>query len=135
MKARKDRDTETDTPHWTEWLVGAISTLLVLLLLAWISYDIYRYDPQRADFKVTATAIEPLKDRFRVSFDIQNISQTSAAQVRVVGELKDKTGKTEHAVAIFDYVAAEAKADGALFFKENPEGKELELQAESYIEP
>ncbi|WP_095448707.1 TIGR02588 family protein [Ochrobactrum quorumnocens] len=128
-------DMEMEKVHWSEWMAGGISALLIFSLLGWIVYDIWRYNPQEADFIVGITAVNAVENGYRVTFSVTNITQTTAAQVRVVGVLDDRQGKAEASTTMFNYVASEAKANGALFFESNPTDYLLKVRVESYIEP
>jgi uncharacterized protein (TIGR02588 family) len=127
--------TETATPHWIEWVTGIISAALVGALLTWLACDMTRHHPSDAQFQVRPGTIAVVSGGFRVSFDITNISQTSASQVRVTGHLKTQSGNSETAVATFDYVASEAQDHGALFFRSDPHNGDLTIRAESYVRP
>jgi len=132
---RSTTKTETATPHWIEWVTGIISAALVGALLIWLAYDITRHDSSDAQFRVRAGAVAVVSGGFRVSFDIANISQASASQVRVTGHLKTQSGSSESAVATFDYVASEAQDHGVLFFSSDPRNGDLDIRAESYVRP
>ncbi|MGU3400028.1 TIGR02588 family protein [Brucellaceae bacterium D45D] len=134
-RSANSRHVETNTPHWIEWVTGGISTFVVLVLFGWIIHDIYRYAPGDAAFRIDVRAIEPVNDMFRVRFDIENITQTSAAQVHIAGETTVANGDRERSSVTFDYVASEARDSGALFFRSDPRGTEFTVKVEGYIEP
>ncbi|QWK81391.1 TIGR02588 family protein [Ochrobactrum sp. BTU1] len=127
-------DEQSEKVHWTEWCAGAISGILIALLLGWLGYETYRYQPQEASFRLETTEITRVNDSYRVAFSVTNLSQASAAAVRVVGEL-DGQGGPEQAVTTFDYVASEATSRGALFFGTNPNEGSLKLSVTSYVQP
>ncbi|GAA5629155.1 hypothetical protein Brsp05_04454 [Brucella sp. NBRC 12953] len=121
--------------HWSEWLAGALSGLLILVLLGWLAYQSYQYAADEADFRVEVSEPEAVKNGYRVAFTVFNLSQSSAAQVRVVGVLDVEQGQTEQATTTFDYVASEARSSGALFFKNDPRAHAFKLSVASYIDP
>lgn len=134
-RSANSRHVETNTPHWIEWVAGIASTLLVLSLFGWIIHDIYRYAPGDAAFRIDIRAIEPVNNMFRVRFDIENITQSSAAQVHIAGETIQSNGDSERSSVTFDYVASEARDSGALFFRTDPRDAELTVKVEGYTEP
>ncbi|MDR6101198.1 uncharacterized protein (TIGR02588 family) [Agrobacterium larrymoorei] len=134
-KSSADGHTETSSPHWIEWVTGIVSSLLVIALLGWISWDIYRYDDAKPDFEISVVSKEPVANGFRVTFDIHNVSQSTAATVHVVGTLQNADGGTDTADVTFDYVAAESHDNGTLFFKSDPNAGRLDLYVVGFTEP
>lgn len=126
---------ETSSPHWIEWLTGGLCGCIVIALLGWLIWDIYRYDDSAADFALNVTAIEPASGGFRVAFDIRNVSQSTAAQVHVVGDLQPAAGAAETADVTFDYVASESRDRATLFFTTQPSTDTLRLRVAGYTEP
>jgi len=121
--------------HWSEWFAGVLSALLILSLLGWLGYQSYQYQPDKADFRFEVNGYTAVKNGYRVAFSVFNLTRSSAAQVHVVGTMREQQGRVEHATATFDYVASEAQSSGALFFTEDPRNQDLKLRVESYIDP
>jgi len=134
-KSSVDGHIETSSPHWIEWVTGIVSSLLVMALLGWISWDIYRYDDAKPDFELSVVSTEPVGSGFRVNFAIHNVSQTTAATVHVVGTLRSVDRATDTADVTFDYVAAESHDNGTLFFKSDPQAGALELHVAGFTDP
>lgn len=134
-KSSADGHIETSSPHWIEWVTGIMSSLLVIALLGWISWDIYRYDDSKPDFEISVVSKEPVANGFRVTFDIHNVSQSTAATVHVVGTLRGADGATDTADVTFDYVAAESHDNGTLLFKNDPQAGALELRVAGFTDP
>jgi len=126
---------DTDKVHWSEWLAGGLSGVLVVLLLGWLVYHSYQFQTDEADFRVEVTGSTGVENGYRVAFSVFNLSRSSAAQVRVVGTLGEKDENAEYATATFDYVASQAQSSGALFFMNNPRTHGVQLRVVSYIEP
>ena len=74
-----------------------LMTILVVAMLGWIGYDIYRYKPDRARFEIAVTDVEAQAGQYRVSFDIRNLSMTTAAQVHVRGDIPQNAATLESA--------------------------------------
>lgn len=134
-KSSADGHIETSSPHWIEWVTGIVSSLLVIAMLGWISWDIYRYDDSKANFELAVVSIEPVSSGFMVNFDIHNVSQSTAATVHVVGALRSADGATDTADVTFDYVAAESHDNGTLFLKNDPRLGTLDLRVAGFTDP
>lgn len=134
-KSSADGHIETSSPHWIEWVTGIVSSLLVIAMLGWISWDIYRYDDSKANFELAVVSIEPVSSGFMVNFDIHNVSQSTAATVHVVGALRSADGATDTADVTFDYVAAESHDNGTLFLKNDPRLGTLDLRVTGFTDP
>jgi len=131
----KKSEPATVKVHWSEWLAGGLSALLIATLLGWLGDQCYQYQPDKADFRVEVTGYTAVENGYRVAFSVFNLTGTSAAQVRVVATLGQQQGGAEQAAATFDYVASEAQASGALFFAIDPRKHDLKLRVVSYIDP
>lgn len=128
-------DSKRAEVHWSEWLAGALSALLIVALLGFLGYQSYQYQPDKADFRVDVTNFSAVENGYRVAFSVFNLTRSSAAQVRVVGIVGEQQGGGEQAEATFDYVASKAQTKGALFFAKDPRNHDLKLRVESYIDP
>ena len=133
--SKNGKQTESSNPHWIEWVTGIACTLLVAAMLGWIAYDIYRYSPEEARFEVTVSHVEGEPGQYRVKFDIRNLSMTTAAQVKVRGDLERNDAAPEKADVTFDYVASESSDSGTLFFRNDPRSGTLTLSVAGYTEP
>jgi len=134
QKTTKHSEPDMAKVHWSEWLAGGVSGVLIVALLGWLAYHCYQYTPEKADFRVEITDYTAANNGYRVAFSVTNLSQSSAAQVRVIGTFGEE-GQTEQATTTFDYVASEARSAGALFFENDPRDHDLKLRVASYIEP
>ncbi|MGO1164918.1 TIGR02588 family protein [Brucella sp. C7-11G] len=133
-KSTGNKHTETAQPHWLEWVVGGIGTVLVTALFVWIGRDIYRYEVQEPQFDIKIMSINSMNEVYRVAFDIRNTSLSTAAQVHVRGDLSSSS-VTESSDITFDYVASESHETGVLFFKTNPSSGTLTIHVVGYTEP
>ncbi|MFK3777831.1 TIGR02588 family protein [Agrobacterium sp. NPDC089420] len=133
--SKNGKHTESAEPHWVEWLTGAFCTLLVAAMIGWIGYDIHRYQPEKARFEIDVTGVEGQPGQYRVTFNIRNLSMTTAAQVKVLGDLQQDGAASENADVTFDYVASESKDAGTLFFRNDPRRGTLSINVAGYTEP
>ena len=134
-KTVRNRHTEADEPHWVEWATGAISTLLVLLMIAWIAKEAWMEDGAPPEFSIEVTGRGVVAGGYRVEFDIANRATTTAAAVVVRGEIVDGGEVAEDAEVTFDYVPAESKSSGALLFSQDPGARDVRIRTIGYIDP
>ncbi len=134
-KAAKTPNTERLKPHWIEWLTGAVSSLLILAIIGWISYEAVNSTDTPAELRVDIVAIEKTSAGWRVLFDLSNSGETTAASVEVRGTVADRGRLIEEAAVTFDYVAARSLAHGALIFSQDPNNHDFNIRAVGFTEP
>ncbi|NKX17168.1 TIGR02588 family protein [Ochrobactrum pseudogrignonense] len=127
-------DSKRAEVHWSEWLAGALSALLIVALLGFLGYQSYQYQPDKADFRVEVTNFSAVENGYRVAFSVFNLTRSSAARAGCRNCGRTARGG-EQAEATFDYVASKAQTKGALFFAKDPRNQDLKLRVESYIDP
>ena len=136
MTTTKSRShTESDDPHWIEWLTGLVSAALVIALIGWVGYEAATGSETPPDLTVEQGKVENVSDGYRVQFAIRNSAPTTAAAVVVRGEIRDRDTVVEDAEISFDYVPAQSQARGALFFETDPSGKAVTVRAVGYTDP
>ncbi|MBO3760837.1 TIGR02588 family protein [Ciceribacter sp. L1K23] len=135
MSPAKQTFPESGKPHWIEWVTGVVSGLLVASLVIWIAYEAVAGEQKPPELVVHATQVEQIAGGFRVSFDVQNRSGTTAAAVVVRGELSDGDETVEDAEITFDYVPAQSKSSGAVIFDRDPAELSMSLRPVGYTEP
>jgi uncharacterized protein (TIGR02588 family) len=126
---------EVQEPHWIEWATGLVSALMVLALIGWVTFDAVTKEQAPPDFTIEAQTAELISGGYRVRFEVTNSATTTAAGVTVRGEIRDGDSVVEDAEVVFDYVAAESKASGALIFARDPGSQQLQLRAVGYTDP
>ena len=117
-----------------EWAVAAVGLLLVLGTVAFLLVDAVRGDAPprlaaRADSVIVRGAAE-----FVVPFTARNDGGATAAEVTVVGELRDGAG-VEAARAQLDYLPGASERRGTLVFTRDPRAGTLRLRVEGWREP
>ena len=55
QKTTKNSQPDRVKVHWSEWLAGGVSGVLIVALLSWLAYHCYQYTPDKADFSVEIT--------------------------------------------------------------------------------
>ncbi|MCF6370278.1 TIGR02588 family protein [Rhizobium halophilum] len=131
----KSRSTESTQPHWLEWLVGAVSAVLIIAMTGWIAGEAILHQETAPEFRVENLATQVVKDGFRVEFEIFNDGTSTAAAVKVRGELIRGGQVTETAETTFDYVPGRSSSRGGLFFSQSPAGGDIRIRALGYTEP
>lgn len=133
--AGKRLNTETLQPHWIEWLTGAVSSLLILLVVGWISYEAVNGTDSPAELQVDIVSTERTDAGWRVLFDLRNNGESTAAAVQVHGTMSEQGRLVEEAAVTVDYVAARSTAHGALIFTQNPNDRDFKIRAVGFTEP
>lgn len=126
---------ETGKPHWVEWLTGLVSAILIVAMLGWVGWEAVSEDDMAPEFGIEITARSAVEGGYRVEFDIINTATRTAAAVMVRGEMRDGDNVIEQADISFDYVPAQSKASGALFFTHDPDQAQLTIRAIGYTDP
>ncbi|AOF88289.1 TIGR02588 family protein [Sinorhizobium sp. RAC02] len=134
-KSEQGRHRERHDPHWIEWLTGIVSALLVAGLLGWIGWEAFTREATPPDLTIAVLTTEKTGAGYRVAFDIRNAATTTAASVTVIGRLMDGDRVVEENHVVFDYVAAESKATGAILFRNAPMGRTVDIRAAGYTDP
>ena len=134
-KTDKKGHTERHDPHWVEWLTGIASAIIVAGLMGWLVYEAVTRSGEPPALSIVAGEIGRADQGFTVTFEIRNSAPTTAAAVMVAGEIRDNGRVIERAEVTFDYVPAESKADGALIFENDPNGRELVIRPTGFTDP
>jgi len=123
------------TAHPVEWVVGVISALTVLGLLAFLLYQalFVSSDPPRFAYEIGR--IEREGDAFRVPVTVTNQGSETAAGVRVSGVLERDRRAVETAEIEFDYVPRNSTRHGAFYFGADPGTAQLRVRTLGYNDP
>lgn len=125
-------------PHettWSQWLVAALSTLLVLGAIGFLVYDALRSPPTPPRIVFEVDSAVPAGDGFLVQFRARNRGNTTAARLIVEGTLGGPTGVVASSEATIDYVPAGGAARAGLYFPLDPRGFRLIIRAKGYAMP
>jgi uncharacterized protein (TIGR02588 family) len=87
------------------------------------------------DLSIHVVSTERAASGYRVAFDIANTGTTTAAAVTVIGRLIQDGRVIEENPVVFDYVAAQSKTEGAIFFRNDPAAGEMSIQPAGYTSP
>ncbi|MBC7150293.1 MAG: TIGR02588 family protein [Rhizobium sp.] len=133
--SRHPLHTEADNPHWMEWLTGLISLILIALLIGYVSWSALTEQMEPPEFAIEATGMEHVPGGYRITFDIENRANSTAAAVTVRGELKRGEESVESVDVTFDYVPGQSQSSGAILFLTDPGSAQLTLRAIGYTDP
>ncbi|MBA3042315.1 MAG: TIGR02588 family protein [Alphaproteobacteria bacterium] len=133
--SRHPLHTEADDPHWMEWLTGLISLILIALLIGYVSWSAMTEQMEPPEFAIEATGMEHVPGGYRITFDIENRANSTAAAVTVRGELKRGEESVESVDVTFDYVPGQSQSSGAILFLTDPGSAQLTLRAIGYTDP
>lgn len=118
-----------------EWIVGAISGILVLAILAFVFAEGLVREDRPPDLQVRMDSVIAATDGYLLLFTVRNDGGETAAQVRVSGALRQGDVTIEESDAMLDYVPIAALRHGALQFQHNPEDVEVALRVTGFSEP
>ncbi len=132
----KAKATSTKGPHPAEWVIGGISAILVITLVAYLAYRGLTADGRAPEFAVSVGAIERVGQRFHVKVSVNNPGDATAAGVIVRASLGEDGDVIETGEIEFDYLPAGSTRRGAFVFAQDPAApRELELSIMGYTEP
>jgi uncharacterized protein (TIGR02588 family) len=125
-----------ETPHPLEWVVGAISLVLVLSLLAYLGFRGLSDNGRPPQFVTRVEAIEPVGDLFHVIVAVTNPGSKTAAGVIVEADLGADGEASESVEIEFDYLPAGSTRHGTFVFARDPSRDgELRLSVLGYTAP
>lgn len=127
---------EKDDPHPIEWVIGAISTVLVLSVLGYLCFRGLAGDSRPPEFAAKVESVELAGDFFHVTVSIANTGDETAAGVILEAALgaEGEAGRERGEIA-FDYLPAGSKRRGSFVFRNDPSRGELRLSVLGYTEP
>ncbi|MCA1968164.1 MAG: TIGR02588 family protein [Rhizobium sp.] len=133
--SHRPRHTEADDPHWMEWLTGLVSAALIATLIGYVGWNALTEQMEPPKFAIEATGMERMTGGYRITFDIENRANSTAAAVVVRGELLRGEESVETVDVTFDYVPGESQSSGAILFTTDPGSAQLTLRAIGYTDP
>ena len=124
-----------DTPP-LERIAAGIGLVLLLFLLAVIGREAINGEAAELPaIEVAVLGVTPAASGFVVAFEARNRTDGTAAAVEIEGVLKADGGEIETSSATIDYVSGKGKAQGGLFFREDPRRASLEVRALGFQTP
>ncbi|WP_306752324.1 TIGR02588 family protein [Paracoccus actinidiae] len=119
-----------------EWISAAIGLVLTVAMLGFIGWQAWKHTGEEPPaIKVHVQHILPAGDGYVVEFVAVNLSPATAAAVQIEGELIEGERVIATSQVTLDYVPGNSERRGGLFFRENPQGYDLEIRALGYAQP
>jgi uncharacterized protein (TIGR02588 family) len=126
---------DDQAPSSWEWVLAGVGLLLLVASVGYLLYYQWSSNDEPPDPAIEVIAIHQQQGRFLVRLRVHNRSHTTAADLRVSGELRQGGQVVERSETEFPYLAAESSHEGGLFFTRDPRALRLELGVESYQVP
>lgn len=124
-----------DPSPW-EWVVAALSTLLVLGVLAFTGYEAATSDRVPPLLGARVDSVVAMADGgYLALLTVRNTGQSTAAGVLVEGELRRADGTAERAEATVDFVPGEGSREAGLIFRSDPRRFPLEVRVLGFDRP
>lgn len=127
----KDRH---ETSPW-EWVLGAVSMVLILGLLGYFGVQALSTEPGVPVVHASARAVRPQGDVFLVEVDLRNSGEATAAGLTLEGVLLAGDSVVERSRLTLDYLPAGGHQQLGLFFRRDPRELRLEVRAHGYQRP
>ena len=118
-----------------EWVAGAVSTVMVLLVVGFIASNALTGDGSPPAVEVRPDSVLRAGGMWIVPFSAENRGDRTAAGLQVRGELKEGERVVESSDATVDYVPGHAMRRGGLFFHADPRAYQMELRAHGFQNP
>lgn len=127
-------ESPSETPLY-EWVIAALSALLVAGVVGFLLYDALVLPPGPARITVAADTVIPVQEGYLVRYTARNEGRSTATAVQIEGALREAGREVERAAATIDYLPPQATRTGGFFFERDPRRFELRLQPAGYGDP
>lgn len=133
--SRKDSKDRNGRPT-LEWIVGVVSAIVVVGILAFLSYEALFGDARPPDLVATIDRAETVEGGTLVVVTLSNRGDQAAAEIAVEASVEGDGPKRPPKEIRFDYVASHAVRRGA-FVIEGPAvtAGDVRLRVHGYVEP
>ena len=134
MERDRGNGRKAGTSPW-EWAVAGASTLVVAGMIGFMLYEGIAKPSTPAAISVEAAAPERAAAGWRVEVTARNDGRSTAADVRVAGELLEGDSAVERSEVTIDYVPAGSKRRAVLWFSRDPARHRLDVRPTGHDEP
>jgi uncharacterized protein (TIGR02588 family) len=118
-----------------EWAAAALGALVVGGTIGFLAYEAATEENTPPDLVVRAGPVTRTSAGWLVEVRAENRGATTAAQVRVEGELEGDTGAVETSEVTIDYVPGDSERRAGLLFRRDPRRHRLEVRARGFDLP
>ena len=122
------------TSAW-EWAIAIVGALLVVGTVSYLIYFEASTTSHPPQVTIEQQVIKRGGDKYLVSFTARNQSSTTAAGLRIRGELRQDGRVVESSELSFDYLPGFSTRQGYFYFHQDPSVGELHVFPVSYVEP
>lgn len=134
-KAESDAAAQRPEVGRLEWAVAALGAVLVVGVLGTLVREALTYDDGPPVIVATVNGVDRTEGGHVVRFTARNHGARTAAEVVVVGRLKQGETVLEEAEVTLDYVARRSQREAGVIFQRDPKTATLEFAATSYRKP
>jgi uncharacterized protein (TIGR02588 family) len=134
QKKRERTKTAAQIPL-VEWVAAAIGLALAVSMLAFLVYSGVTTTSSTPALAVHAESIQAQPQGYAVTVRAVNHAGTTAADVKILGELLSGAQVVESAEMTLRYIPARSEQRGGLLFRNDPRKHELRLRAQGYGPP
>ncbi len=118
-----------------EWIVFAVSLILVMGVIGYLSYDAATLGNNPPDIQVRLGASEQRTKRFVIPVTVKNAGDETAEGVRVEVKLKLDGADAETGELEFPFVPRGGQREGFVAFNSDPNAGRLETRVLGYEKP
>jgi uncharacterized protein (TIGR02588 family) len=119
-----------------EWLAASIGLVLTIALLGFIGWNAIQQQQEHApEISVRVESVAQSGKGWLVRFAVRNAAPSTAAAVRIEGELRRPGAEMETSAVTLDYVPGGSELKGGLMFAHDPRQGRLTLRPLGYVEP
>lgn len=118
-----------------EWIVFAISLVLIAGVLGYLTRAAIRGPSGPPELRIVTGQPEPVRDQWRIPLIIRNDGEETAEAVRVEVTLRCAAEQPERAELDFAFVPRHSQREGAVLFRTDPRPCQIAAQAVAYEQP
>lgn len=132
-----EHDAVEAPPTLWEWVMAALGLLLVVASMAVLLHEAWTSASLPPEPQIRVLGIEPRRGQpgFLVRLQVDNRTGSTAANLRIEGELKQGDEVMERSETEFQYLPGRSSREAGLFFTRDPRALRLELSARSFQQP
>lgn len=135
MAPRKPRPSLADRTPIAEWIAAGLGLILTLAVIGYMLWEGMTERSAPPHLTVTAASATRTGDTYVLPVVVRNLSHSTAADVEVLGVLRQTEGPPEERRARFTYVPGKGEARGGLIFRSDPAAGDLDLSVDGFAEP
>lgn len=120
--------------NWLEWTVTIISSILVLMVLSFLVYQLIFQEQAPPDIQVVLGASREFDNYYALPVEAKNLGTETAQKVRI--EISaGSSPEDEKAYIEFDFLPGNSTVKGWVGFSEDPNSKKLSSRIMGFVVP